>query len=81
MEKAGWVALNATDINFFFNESVVNQSLATVTNGTMTAGHFQVIAEVPGMDLVVSLLIVITMLQSFMMFYIILGRNLRRRKI
>lgn len=71
--------MNATDINFFFNESVVNQSLATVVNGTMTPGHFQVIAEVPGMDLVVSLLIVLTMMQCFMLFYIILGRNLRRK--
>jgi hypothetical protein len=72
--------MNATDANFFFNESVLNQSLATIVNGTMTAGHFQVIAEVPGMDLLVSLVIVQTFFTIMMFAYMIFGRNLRRFK-
>lgn len=70
--------MNATDPNFFFNESVINQSLATVINGTMTAGHFQVIAEVPGMDLLIALMVVNTFFTVMMFAYMIFGRNLRR---
>jgi hypothetical protein len=72
--------MNATDINFFFNESVINQTPATIINGTMSAGHFQVIAEVPGIDLVVLLLIVIAFFQVMTFAYMIFGRNLRRFK-
>ena len=72
--------MNATDPNYFFNESVINQTLATVINGTMTPGHFQVIAEVPGMDLLVSLVIVQTFFVIMMFAYMIFGRNLRRFK-
>jgi hypothetical protein len=72
--------MNTTDINFFFNESVINQTPATIINGTMSAGYFQVIAEVPGIDLVVSLLIVIAFFQVMTFAYMIFGRNLRRKK-
>lgn len=72
--------MNFTDPNYFFNQSVLNQSLATIENGTMTAGHFQVIAEVPGVDLIVALLIVITIFQIMTFAYMLLGRNLKPQR-
>ena len=69
-----------TDPNTFFNQSVINQSLATIVNGTMTTGSFQAVCEVPGMDLLVSLVTVQTIFIFVWVAYMILGRNLRRFK-
>jgi len=69
-----------TDPNTFFNQSAINQSLATIVNGTMTAGSFQAVCEVPGMDLLISLVTVQTIFIFVWVAYMILGRNLRRFK-
>jgi ABC-type xylose transport system permease subunit len=69
-----------TDPNTFFNTTMVGLQNATIINGTMTPGVFQTLTEVYGMDLVVSLLIIIAFFQIMTFGYMLFGRNLRRLK-
>jgi hypothetical protein len=68
-----------TDPNLFFNTTQVNTTLAVIVNGTMSPGYFEVIAEVQGLDILISLAIVQTIFIVLMFVYILMGRNLRRR--
>jgi hypothetical protein len=69
-----------TNPEIFFNTTLVNETAATIINGTMSSGSFQVIAEVYGMDLLVSLAIIQTFFIIMMFCYMVFGRNLRRMK-